>query len=227
MVFLLVLGGVRLAFVLAFAFSVYLLAAGSLALILYPFRGTDLAREVECLGRRLTLREDRRRALQAASEDCRGNYYRLLEVRAAEQAYEDAWKQHQEMAAKLRSRRNELRLTDWRSLRDKAFEAFLADVFRELGYTVEETKTTGDQGADLVLTCGGRRIAVQAKGWENSVGNKAIMEVLGGKAFYHCTECVVVTNSRFTSPARDLAQSADCLLIDGERIPDLIEGRIL
>jgi restriction system protein len=78
-----------------------------------------------------------------------------------------------------------------------------------------------------VLTGKGRRIAVQAKGWENSVGNGAVQEVLAGKLYYDCAECAVVTNSSFTTKAKDLAVKAGCLLIDGKQIPDLIEGKIL
>jgi HJR/Mrr/RecB family endonuclease len=43
---------------------------------------------------------------------------------------------------------------------------------------------------------------------------------------YQCSRSVVVTNSTFTSGARDLEKSTDSLLIDGSQIPDLIMGRI-
>jgi hypothetical protein len=99
---LLALGGVRLALVLIVALWACLLAAGSLALLLYPFRrADDLVRQVECLERRLSLREGRLRELQTAHENWRGNYCRLLNAQAAGHAYEDAWKRHQEMIAKF------------------------------------------------------------------------------------------------------------------------------
>jgi HJR/Mrr/RecB family endonuclease len=31
------------------------------------------------------------------------------------------------------------------------FERFMADLFRQKGYAVQETKATGDQGVDLIL----------------------------------------------------------------------------
>ena len=69
-------------------------------------------------------------------------------------------------------------------------------------------------------------IAVQTKGYEGSVGNKAIQEAYTGMAFYRCGECIAITNSYFTSGAIDLARSVGCQLIDGEQIPRLIDGQL-
>lgn len=43
------------------------------------------------------------------------------------------------------------------------FEIYLESLFRRLGYQVERTRYVGDKGADLILTTGSERIAVQAK----------------------------------------------------------------
>lgn len=107
------------------------------------------------------------------------------------------------------------------------FENFLADVFLELGYKVETTKVTGDQGVDLVASKNGRSIAIQAKGYPSTtVGNKAVQEAHAGMGFYGCDVAVVITNSTYTSGARELAERIGCLLIDRDQIPSLIEGRI-
>lgn len=129
--------------------------------------------------------------------------------------------------AVLASRRFQLAQVDWRSLRAEAFEHFLAEVFRELGYHVEVTKASGDQGVDLILTKNARRLAVQVKGWADSVGNGAIQEVYAGMAFYGCDGCAAVTNSRFTGPARDLAGRLNCILVEDTDIPKLISEQII
>jgi hypothetical protein len=129
--------------------------------------------------------------------------------------------------AVFRSRINRLRNTPWQDLAGIPFEEFLADLFAEYGYGVETTKTTGDQGVDLVLRTANRRIAIQAKGYPHStVGNSAIQEAHTGMVFYGCQVAVVITNSSFTSAARDLASKVGCILIDGSQIPALIEGQI-
>jgi restriction endonuclease Mrr len=66
------------------------------------------------------------------------------------------------------------------------FEQFLAGLFRQLGYGVEMTASTGDYGADLILSKAGEKIAVQAKCYSGSVGVSAVQEVLAGQRHQHC-----------------------------------------
>src|SRR6185503_1151977 len=110
--------------------------------------------------------------------------------------------------------RYDLLATDWRSLRSIPFEDFLARVFRSLGYHVQKTKVSGDQGVDLIATRNGHLLAIQAKGYDGSVGNDSVQQAHAGKAFYGCDACAVVTNSRFTKSAVELAKCVGCLLID-------------
>ena len=109
-------------------------------------------------------------------------------------------------------------------MRDKEFEWFLKGVFEQLGYQVEVTKASGDQGVDLIVSGGGRRIAIQVKGYANAVGNSAVQEVYAGMNYWKCKECAVITNSRFTKSARHLAASLNCKLIDRRSMDDLMAG---
>lgn len=115
---------------------------------------------------------------------------------------------------------------DWKSLRSVPFENYLEEVFRELGYNVETTKLSGDQGADLIVSKGGRRIAIQVKGYFNSVSNSAVQEAYTARGYYGCEGCAVITNSRFTSGAQDVANRIGCVLIDENSLPPLILGQI-
>jgi hypothetical protein len=122
---------------------------------------------------------------------------------------------------------NRLRQVDWGRMQGVEFEKFLANVFLELGYEVETTKATRDQGVDLIISKNGRRTAIQAKGYPAStVGNSAVQEANTGMLYYDCHACGVITNSSFTSSARDLANKVRCFLLDGNSIPPLIEGQI-
>ncbi len=128
----------------------------------------------------------------------------------------------------IESRLHWLRTCDWPKMTGQTFEAFLAEVFQERGYGVEITAKTGDQGVDLIISRQGTRVAVQAKGYVgHPVGNGAVQEVHAGKAFHGCQVAALVTNSRYTDSARELAERIHCVLIDGSQIPDLIEGRIM
>ena len=133
---------------------------------------------------------------------------------------------HEELAALLASEKYQLIHADWRSMRDKDFENFLSRIFQTLGYQVQLTKASGDQGADLLVTGKGSKVAVQAKGYAYSVGNIAVQAAVASMAFYGCDSCAAITNSRFTRAAIQLAQANGCRLIEGAQIPDLIEGLI-
>jgi hypothetical protein len=123
-------------------------------------------------------------------------------------------------------RLRELLRENWKAMRSIEFESYLERVFHELGYHVETTKVTGDQGVDLVLQSRGIRIAVQVKGYVSSVSNGAIQEAYTGKAHYRCDACVVITNSRFTSSACELAESVRCVLVDEDMLPKVILAEV-
>lgn len=93
------------------------------------------------------------------------------------------------------------------------FEKFLAEVFQIIGYDVEGTKLSGDQGADLFVTRFGKKTVIQAKNYSGSVGNAAVQEAISAKSFYACDEAMVVTNSYFTKSAIELANATSVRLI--------------
>ena len=125
-----------------------------------------------------------------------------------------------------RYRRQQILKVDWKALRSVPFENFLEGVFKELQYAVETTRITGDQGTDLLVSKDGHRIAIQVKGYFNSVGNDAVQEAYFGTAYYKCEACAVITNSVFTSGAKDAAAKSGCVLIDENALPALIMGEI-
>ncbi len=103
------------------------------------------------------------------------------------------------------------------------FENFLKSVFENLGYSVKGTKRTGDQGADLILSKNGTKIAVQVKRYSSKVSNKAVQEVVASKALYKCTEGLVVTNNYFTNSAIELAKANSIGLIDRDELTKIIK----
>lgn len=103
------------------------------------------------------------------------------------------------------------------------FERFLEKLFRKMGYSVTNTKLTGDQGGDLILSKLGDKIAVQAKRSETPIGNKAIQEVLGAMKMYNCGKGMVVTNNAFTTSARELAIKSNVELVGRTKLKNWIE----
>jgi len=60
------------------------------------------------------------------------------------------------------------------------FELIIATLFEELGDSVSLTKSSGDQGIDLIVAKGNEKIGIQAKRYSSAVSNKAIQEAVAG-----------------------------------------------
>lgn len=104
------------------------------------------------------------------------------------------------------------------------FEYFCADVLQRQGYeNVEVTKSSGDQGVDVLAERDGIRYAVQCKRYSQSVGNKAVQEIYAGKKFYHCHVGIVMTNNYFTQSAKDLAREDGIILWDKDYLIRFLE----
>jgi restriction system protein len=95
---------------------------------------------------------------------------------------------------------------------------FLAELFLHLGYRVQRVGMSHDFGADLVMTSSRQRVVVQAKRYAGNVGIGAVQEVLGAVHYYRGTRAIVVTSSRFTDSARELAARSGVELWDRQRL---------
>lgn len=103
------------------------------------------------------------------------------------------------------------------------FEDFIKFVLELLGYHVEKTKKTGDQGIDLIVKKHFRKIGVQIKRYSQKVGNSAVQEAVAGKKYYKLDRIWVLTNSTFTRSAIELAKVNGVELIDRTVLKKLME----
>ncbi|WP_232230211.1 restriction endonuclease [Bacillus sp. J37] len=101
------------------------------------------------------------------------------------------------------------------------FEHYLAVIFKKLGYNVKRTPASNDFGADLILE-GKERIVIQAKRYKSKVGIKAVQEINSARDYYKAQHAWVITNNYFTSSAYKLAESTNIVLIDRNKLADLI-----
>lgn len=91
---------------------------------------------------------------------------------------------------------------------------------------VNTTPRTGDHGADLLVYTNKITIAIQAKYYTGNVGNAAVQEIYSAKDYYDADVAIVVTNSEYTSAARDAANKLDVLLAYDSNIAEIIEHLI-
>jgi Restriction endonuclease len=153
--------------------SLILFIASVLVLVIFP-RIVSIAEAKAQLDTYKIDATNRQAALVPARMDYAtryAEYSRLRRLWNQSQYLKAAEQKLHELQQRFNDRKNRLLAVNWRSLRGVDFERFLVDVFEALGFTVRTTKTTGDQGVDLLAFKGKLRLAVQAKGYGGSVGN--------------------------------------------------------
>jgi len=110
----------------------------------------------------------------------------------------------------------------FKNLSGTDFEKLLYRLYEKMGYAVQLTGKKGDQGGDLIVTKGGKRIVVQAKRYQDLVNNKAIQEAVAAKGIYNCDSATVVVTSDFTNSALELAKANYVYLINGKKLRELL-----
>ena len=107
----------------------------------------------------------------------------------------------------------------------REFEFFCADLLRKSGFiNVEVTRSSGDQGVDIVAVKDSIRYAIQCKCYSKDLGNTPIQEVNAGKVYYKCHVGVVLTNRYFTAGAHELAEATGVLLWDRDDLIQMINN---
>jgi hypothetical protein len=102
------------------------------------------------------------------------------------------------------------------------FEDFISQLFRDLGYFVEQTPYSGDHGVDALATKENKKTAIQIKRYNinNHVGVKEINQALGGMSYYKCDKSLVITTSSFTHAAINHSYKTDIELWDWDKLKD-------
>lgn len=122
-----------------------------------------------------------------------------------------------------KQREKELIMQNAKIQSPRQFERNVANRLNQLGFSTLLTKTTGDQGVDVLATKNNMNFAIQCKLYSHPVGNKAVQEVCAGRAFYRCDYAVVVSNADFTLSAWQCARAADVILLKDDELYKLLE----
>lgn len=109
------------------------------------------------------------------------------------------------------------------SMEGHAFEEFVADLLRKLGYErVKVTPGSGDQGVDVIASKDGKKYAIQCKRYSQKLGNKPVQEAHAGKTIYGCSVAVVITNNYFTEGGKEAAQALGVELWDRDTLQRML-----
>ena len=103
-----------------------------------------------------------------------------------------------------------------RGLSWRDFERQLAYVYRQNGYSVEETGGGGpDGGVDLKLFKDGRTTVVQCKHWKTwKVNVKPVRELFGVMTAEGADAAILIASGEYTADARNFAEGKPIELID-------------
>jgi HJR/Mrr/RecB family endonuclease len=85
------------------------------------------------------------------------------------------------------------------------FEHYCSDILKKNGWQARVTQASGDQGVDIIAKYDNVNVAFQCKKYSSPIGNKAVQEIIAGKKFVQADIAAVVSNSRYTSSAKQLA----------------------
>jgi restriction system protein len=108
------------------------------------------------------------------------------------------------------------------ALSPKAFERYVAGLFRQKGYRVTVRGGSGDHGVDLELQNRlGRRAIVQCKRYQNTVGEEVVRELLGTMLHEGVTHAFLVTTADISESARIWAADKPITLIDGASLAQI------
>jgi len=131
-----------------------------------------------------------------------------------------------ERVEKLRTqaRRAELKLAQLTSLSPETFEEFVGELFEALGFEVEQTGGSGDEGADLRLRRKDFCAIVQCKYHKRGVvGSPELQKFLGTVHHTKSHKGFFVTTSTFSLAAEKFVADHPIELVDGTRLVELVQ----
>ena len=105
------------------------------------------------------------------------------------------------------------------------YEHYCAEQLRKAGWDARTTKASGDMGGDVIAEKYGRRLVVQCKYWNNSVGVEAVQQVVAARMHEQADFAAVASKSPYTPNARQLAATTGVLLLchsDLEHIDEIL-----
>lgn len=105
------------------------------------------------------------------------------------------------------------------------FEEIVAVLFDYFGYKTKLTKRSGDYGVDIFASFKDVRYCIQTKLYYNhNVGSSAIQEINTAKNYYMCDYAVVITNSKYTKQALDMAENLNVILINRIDLVNILQA---
>lgn len=104
------------------------------------------------------------------------------------------------------------------------FENYICNLFKELGFDAELTRSTGDGGKDLFIYKENFFAIAECKrfGQKNKVGRPMVQKLHSAILDCNANKGFLITTSEFTKPAKDYVLDKPITLIDGNSLIEII-----
>ena len=158
-------------------------------------------------------------------EKVRADYWQAkqqaeIQRREAERARREAERQRREAERQRQSKLEQY----WISMDGVEFERELGSLFQTMGYGVEGTPTSGDQGVDLVLRKDGVTTVVQCKAHKDGVGPAVARELYGSMVAFRAKAAILACTGGFTRGVYDFVEGKPIRLLDASAIAKMAQG---
>ena len=140
--------------------------------------------------------------------------------RRAEMVRREAERARQE-AERTRQRKRE---GYWMSLSGIEFERELGTLYGNLGYSVESTPRSGDQGIDLILRKNGKKTIVQCKRYKDPAGPAVARELLGSLVASSADNAILACTGGFTQGVKEFVRGKPIALLSTAELAKMGES---
>ena len=150
------------------------------------------------------------------------------DVRREQEETERVRRENERQRRALVRQQQRQKIEHWQSLDGIGFERELAVLFRALGYQVESTPVSGDQGIDLILRKDGKLAVVQCKAHKNGVGPAVARDLLGTMVGHGAQYAVLACTGGFSRGVYEWVEGKPIWLLSMEeilRLADRAAGR--
>ena len=205
--------------------SAYVIQFATTRYFRYRLSKTNVASQIELYYEAWTAYEATREEAERAQRESEreAERVRLETERARREA--DRPRREAEKARLEAERTKRRKLRDyWMSLDGLEFEQELGEMFKRLGYVVESTPRTGDQGIDLILRKDGKTTIVQCKSHQSPVGPAVARELYGSMRATKADGAILACTGGFTRGVKQFAQGKPINLISAAELAKMGES---
>lgn len=139
--------------------------------------------------------------------------------RESEKVHWEAAQARREAALARRRKREDF----WKSLTGFQFEQELGTLYSRLGYSVESTPRTGDEGIDIILRKDGKTTIVQCKRQNAPAGPAIARELFGSMTAFGADNGILACTGGFTRGVVDFVRGKPIALVSVSEIVEMAE----